>query len=192
PVSKEFPTGQDVFVFRKKTIPDAALTQRLVEETAKQICTALVSLNEPESAYCLMLVLFEAFGRDDWFPPVLTLGLDSDRKRHANDPVRYWDSQHFKYSYIALTGPVLADYTQQFIQECELKHMYALPRIALKRIAKELRQMEVEKLIPVTEDFVIVPFDCDTPSIEASLQGVYSPSEIKRLAAKGLLLDEPA
>jgi hypothetical protein len=168
------------------------LTQRLVEETAKEICAALAGLNEPEPVYCLMLVLFGAFGRDDWFPPFLTLGLDSDRKRHAHDPGRYWDAQHFKYSAIALTGPVLADYAQQFMQECELKRMYALPRIVLKRIAKELRRMEVEKQIPVTEDFVIVPFDYDTPSVTASLQGVYAPGEIKRLVAKGLKLDELA
>jgi hypothetical protein len=189
PVSRQFPHGQDVEVFREKRISSKELTQSVIQETVSAVMATLQNAAIQQPCYCLMLVVFDAFGRDDWFPPMVAVGLDRERHQWKMEPDRQWVPRNFQYAALPLEGKRLHEYARLFMQDCELKSKYGLPRQVLKKIAKALRAEGIEKILPVTDDFVIVPFDYDTPLVKDCLKGVYSANELKQLATKGLVLE---
>lgn len=189
PISGQFPKGQGIYVYRKKSISDKELIEVLIRETTKQIIETLQQLNEQEPCYCLMLVLFDAFGRDNWFPPAIAIGLESERKQWDKDADQQWNPQLFKYGSIEIKGELLYEYSQLFMQECELKKKYNLPGKVLKQIAKALKRQGLGQVLKLTNHFIIVPFDYDQPSIIKNLKGVYTQREINQLMLKGLTLN---
>ncbi|MDJ1471978.1 hypothetical protein [Xanthocytophaga flava] len=170
---------QNFLIYKRNPFSMEELSTILINQTTNHIVQAIRGLDIQDPVYCIILVLFDAFGNKGWFPPGLLLGLERGKRQWNIDEWGNWnlDGNDFDFS-LQLTDSDLVELYQLFMQECVIHKYYDLPSIVLKQIAQELRKKEIHTIIPTTDDFAIFTFDSDSPFLAESLEGIYSEEEI--------------
>lgn len=178
-------SDQKLLIYKRNPFSIEELSTILINQTANHIVQLIQDLDIQDSVYCIILVLFEAFGNDAWFPPGLLLGLESGKRQWNIDEWGSWnlDGNDFDFS-LQLVDSDLVELYQIFMQECVIHKYYDLPSTILKHIAQELRNKEIYTAIPTTDDFAIFAFDSDNPYLAESLEGIYTEEEINVLFDK--------
>ncbi|MDJ1492763.1 hypothetical protein QNI19_07455 [Cytophagaceae bacterium DM2B3-1] len=172
-------SDQNFLIYKRNPFSMEELSTILINQTTNHIVQAIRGLDIQDPVYCIILVLFDAFGNKGWFPPGLLLGLERGKRQWNIDEWGNWnlDGNDFDFS-LQLTDSDLVELYQLFMQECVIHKYYDLPSIVLKQIAQELRKKEIHTIIPTTDDFAIFTFDSDSPFLAESLEGIYSEEEI--------------
>ncbi len=175
--SPQFPQGQNVCVYQHNRYTIEELKTVLIATVVDAVVSAIKSNSFSEPVWCLVLILFAPFGRDDWFPPALAIGLESE-KTHLFSSLDEKLMLENSSTVFRLEGARLNELSQLFIQECETNEYFDLPNKVLKQIAIQLRQQNLN--IPQTSDFLIIPYYTDS-SLSENLEGVYTQDEIATL-----------
>lgn len=141
----------------------SVLLQKALFDEARTILEGL-KLKEP--AYCVLLV-YDA--ENDFFPPSIAVGLDSERQRfvqeHARSAAEYiWNPaefQNFNLSSLEFKVPETLRACELLNQLLQAKDSGAPAKKLLNTVASELMRVNWQSILPTTDDFAIVAVDLE-------------------------------
>lgn len=167
----------------------AELAPRIEAKLVDLVPRAVKALRLREPAYAVVLA-YDGEG-NDMLPPVIGVGLESERNRWIAERGRdarwmIWNPaeyRHYARGPLDLRDAALARLTNKANQNIALNDRWAAGRRIIDRAAASLRRIDWSKLVPVTADFTVYAVDYELghlrPALRAAL-GVRRYAALKR------------
>jgi hypothetical protein len=170
-----------------------SLSKTIHDRMTKVIPEMVFKIRIREPAYCLILA-YDGEG-NGVMPPVLSIGLDSERQRilkqNPEEARRMiWNPDEFCHRLAKPrdlpTDKKLAKACEWFNRVLEAKGSDQAGRELLTRIAKDLAAHKWATHLPITDDFVVLAVDFEGADLQANLRKCVSGKILKTLRARRL------